>query len=157
MVITTKSATVIGLEVFEISVEVDTINSIPQVAIVGLPDTAISEAKERLRLAIKNSSFSSQRQQKSNVSRKYYSAKNNSLNSDVVSFKARPLQVLQNEYNKLIKAKGLNPVKAFFSISDEQSAMDGLLTSILKSEDSAFEFIADAVKNPRETLKFANA
>lgn len=107
--------------------------------------------------SIKISSFSSQRQQKSNVSRKYYSAKNNSLNSDVVSFKARPLQVLQNEYNTLIKTKGLNPVKAFFSISDEQSAMDGLLTSILKSEDSAFEFIADAVKNPRETLKFANA
>ena len=58
MVITTKSATVIGLEVFEINVEVDTINSIPQVAIVGLPDTAISEAKERLRLAIKNAGFS---------------------------------------------------------------------------------------------------
>ncbi len=58
MVITTKSATVIGLEVYEINVEVDTINSIPQVAIVGLPDTAISEAKERLRLAIKNAGFS---------------------------------------------------------------------------------------------------
>ena len=71
---------------------------------------------------IKISSFSSQRQQKSNVSRKYYSAKNNSLNSDVVSFKARPLQVLQNEYNTLIKAKGLNPVKAFFSISDISAA-----------------------------------
>ncbi len=58
MVITTKSATVIGLDVYEINVEVDTINSIPQVAIVGLPDTAISEAKERLRLAIKNAGFS---------------------------------------------------------------------------------------------------
>lgn len=58
MVITTKSATVIGLEVYEINIEVDTVNSIPQVAIVGLPDTAISEARERLRLAIKNSGFS---------------------------------------------------------------------------------------------------
>ena len=58
MVVSLKSATVIGLSVYEINVEVDTVNSIPQVAIIGLPDTAISEAKERLRLAIKNSSYS---------------------------------------------------------------------------------------------------
>ncbi len=58
MVISVKSAAVVGLEVFKIDVEVDTINSIPQVAIIGLPDTAISEAKERLRLAIKNSGYS---------------------------------------------------------------------------------------------------
>ncbi len=58
MVVSTKSAAVIGLNVYEINVEVDTINSIPQVIIVGLPDTAISEAKERLRLAIKNSGYS---------------------------------------------------------------------------------------------------
>lgn len=58
MAITVKSAAIIGLDVFEINVEVDTINSIPQVSIIGLGDTAISEAKERLRLSIKNSSFS---------------------------------------------------------------------------------------------------
>ena len=58
MVVSTKSATIIGLNVYEIDIEVDTVNSIPQVAIIGLPDTAISEAKERLRLAIKNSGFS---------------------------------------------------------------------------------------------------
>ena len=58
MVVSTKSAAVIGLNVYEINVEVDTINSIPQIIIVGLPDTAISEAKERLRLAIKNSGYS---------------------------------------------------------------------------------------------------
>lgn len=58
MVVSVKSATIIGLSVYEINIEVDTINSIPQVAIIGLPDTAISEAKERLRLAIKNSGYS---------------------------------------------------------------------------------------------------
>jgi len=58
LVVSAKSATIIGLDVFEIDIEVDTINSIPQVAIIGLPDTAISEAKERLRLAIKNSGYS---------------------------------------------------------------------------------------------------
>ncbi len=58
MAVTVKSAAIIGLDVFEINVEVDTINSIPQVSIIGMGDTAISEAKERLRLSIKNSSFS---------------------------------------------------------------------------------------------------
>ena len=58
MVVSTKSATIIGLNVYEISIEVDTINSLPQVSIIGLGDTAISEAKERLRLAIKNSGYS---------------------------------------------------------------------------------------------------
>ena len=58
MVISAKSASLSGLSVYEINIEVDTINSLPQISIIGLGDTAISEAKERLRLAIKNSGFS---------------------------------------------------------------------------------------------------
>lgn len=58
MAVSVKSALTTGLDVFEVNVEVDTINSIPSVTIIGLGDTAISEAKERLRLAIKNSGFS---------------------------------------------------------------------------------------------------
>ncbi len=58
MAVSIQSAAIIGLDVFNIEVEADTINSIPQVVIIGLPDTAISEAKERLRLAIKNSGYS---------------------------------------------------------------------------------------------------
>ena len=58
MVIKIVSATTIGLDIHKISVEVDVANSLPQIAIVGLGDTAISEAKERLKLAIKNSGYS---------------------------------------------------------------------------------------------------
>ena len=57
MVVKITTATRIGLEAYKIDVEVDVLNSLPQVAIIGLGDTAISEAKERLRLAIKNSSY----------------------------------------------------------------------------------------------------
>ncbi len=57
MVVKITTATLIGLEAYKIDVEVDILNSLPQVAIIGLGDTAISEAKERLRLAIKNSSY----------------------------------------------------------------------------------------------------
>ena len=52
------TATVIGLDVFKILVEVDINNSLPSVSIVGLPDIAVNEAKERVHSAIKNSGFS---------------------------------------------------------------------------------------------------
>ena len=57
MVIKVISAAVTGLDIHKISVEVDVTNSLPQFIIVGLGDTAISEAKERIKLAIKNSGF----------------------------------------------------------------------------------------------------
>ena len=51
------TSTVIGIESCKILVEVDFVQSIPSVVIVGLPDTSISEAKERVRSAVKNSGF----------------------------------------------------------------------------------------------------
>ena len=44
-----------GLNAHKVTVEVDINNSLPNVVIVGLPDAAVSEAKERVRSAIKNS------------------------------------------------------------------------------------------------------
>ncbi|MFC1620975.1 YifB family Mg chelatase-like AAA ATPase [Candidatus Omnitrophota bacterium] len=51
------SATTIGIEAKEIEVEVDIASGLPQVTIVGLPDTAIRESRDRVRSAIKNSHF----------------------------------------------------------------------------------------------------
>jgi len=50
-----KSATVIGLDAEVIDVEVDLSNGLPCFNIVGLPDKAVEEAKERVKSAIKNS------------------------------------------------------------------------------------------------------
>lgn len=57
MVCKVITSSVIGLEAYKIEVEVDTANSLPSVSIVGLPDTAINEARERVRSAIKNSTY----------------------------------------------------------------------------------------------------
>ena len=57
MVCKTITGTTIGLNAYKIEVEVDSINSLPNISIVGLPDNAVSEAKERLRSAIKNSGY----------------------------------------------------------------------------------------------------
>lgn len=50
------SASVVGLDALLIEVEVDISNGLPSLTIVGLPDKAIEESKERVRSAIKNSS-----------------------------------------------------------------------------------------------------
>lgn len=52
-----KSLTNVGLKVYEVIVEVDISSGLPSFTIVGLPDTSIQEAKERVRAAIKNSGF----------------------------------------------------------------------------------------------------
>ena len=56
----TKSITAanVGIHSCKIEVEVDVVNSLPSMSIVGLPDSAVSEAKERVHSAIKNSNFS---------------------------------------------------------------------------------------------------
>lgn len=54
MVSNIKTATIVGIDGYKIDVEVDTSASLPNIVIVGLPDTAVSEAKERVKAAIKN-------------------------------------------------------------------------------------------------------
>ncbi len=49
------SATVIGLDAETIEVEADINNGLTNTVIVGLPDTAVQESKERVKAAIKNS------------------------------------------------------------------------------------------------------
>jgi len=51
------SVVAVGLEPRLVEVEVDIGAGIPSLTIVGLPDKAVEEAKERVRLALKNSGF----------------------------------------------------------------------------------------------------
>jgi magnesium chelatase family protein len=52
------SCAVIGLEGVIVEVEVDTADGLPSVAIVGLPDAAVQESRERVQAAIKNAGMS---------------------------------------------------------------------------------------------------
>lgn len=51
------SATLIGIEAILIQVEIDLDRGLPSFDIVGLPDKAVRESRERVRAAIKNSGF----------------------------------------------------------------------------------------------------
>ncbi len=57
MVARVLTAALTGLDAHKVTAEVDMNNSLPAIIIVGLPDTAVSEAKERVRSAIKNTGF----------------------------------------------------------------------------------------------------
>jgi magnesium chelatase family protein len=50
-----KTASVVGLEGQLVDVEVDISSGLPSLTIVGLPDAAVQEARERVRAAIRNS------------------------------------------------------------------------------------------------------
>ena len=49
------SCAVIGLDGAIVQVEVDISRGLPSFTVVGLPDTAVQESRERVRAAIKNS------------------------------------------------------------------------------------------------------
>ena len=47
----------LGIEAYPIDIEVDVSHGLPAVSLIGLPDAAIKESKDRLKPAIKNSGF----------------------------------------------------------------------------------------------------
>ena len=57
MVTQVISGTTVGIEGHKITIETDIANGIPQIVMVGLPDTAINEARERIRGAFRNSNI----------------------------------------------------------------------------------------------------
>ncbi|MCM8791000.1 MAG: YifB family Mg chelatase-like AAA ATPase [Candidatus Omnitrophica bacterium] len=58
MIAKVHSGCVIGVDACEVTVETDIGGGLPGLNIVGLPDTAIKESRDRIRSAIKNSGFS---------------------------------------------------------------------------------------------------
>ena len=57
MLAVVKSYGLLGLGGYKVDVEVDISQGLPKYDIVGLPDTAVKESKERVRAAVKNSGF----------------------------------------------------------------------------------------------------
>ena len=55
MLATAQTCAVLGLDGYIVHAEVDISPGLPAFNIVGLPDTAVQEAKERVRAALRNS------------------------------------------------------------------------------------------------------
>ncbi|HLJ57703.1 MAG TPA: YifB family Mg chelatase-like AAA ATPase [Chthonomonadaceae bacterium] len=51
------ASAVLGIDAYTVHVEVDVSNGLPMMSVVGLPDAAVNESRERVRAAIKNSGY----------------------------------------------------------------------------------------------------
>ncbi len=51
------SATILGIDATQVGVEVDVSGGMPGITLVGLPDTAVQESRERVKAAIKNAGY----------------------------------------------------------------------------------------------------
>ncbi len=51
------SASLVGIDAVKVGVEVDVAGGLPAIVMVGLPDTAVQESRERVKAAIKNAGF----------------------------------------------------------------------------------------------------
>jgi len=57
MLASLRSATVVGIQAFTVEVEVDVGPGMPKEIVVGLPDTAVKEARDRVKSALQNSGY----------------------------------------------------------------------------------------------------
>lgn len=57
MLATVWSASLVGINAVKVGVEIDVSGGMPGIVVVGLPDTAVQESKERVKAALKNSSY----------------------------------------------------------------------------------------------------
>ena len=57
MIAKSLSCTVIGIDAYKVDVEVDIAQGLPAFNIIGLPDAAIRESRDRIKFAIKNSGY----------------------------------------------------------------------------------------------------
>ena len=57
MLATVLSSAVHGIDALLVEVEVDIVSGLPQMAVVGLPEGAVKESKDRVRSALKNSGY----------------------------------------------------------------------------------------------------
>ena len=48
------SASIVGIDAVKVGVEVDISGGLPGIVILGLPDSAIQESKERVKATLKN-------------------------------------------------------------------------------------------------------
>ncbi len=51
------SASIVGIDAVKVGVEVDVSGGLPGIVVLGLPDSAVQESKERVKATLKNAGF----------------------------------------------------------------------------------------------------
>ena len=143
----TYGSTTFGVNGILIQVEVDVANGLPSFEIVGLPDAAVKESKERVRTAIKNSGVKL-RQEKITINLAPADIKKDSSGLDL------PIAI------GLLAAYGIVPVTicqnsmfvAELSLEGKLRGIHGLLPMAIHCKESKIQTIFVAPENINEAL-----
>ena len=143
----TLGSTTLGLNGKLIAVEVDITNGLPSFDIVGLPDTAVKESRERVRAAIKNSGFEFPTK-RITVNLAPAELKKDSAGLDLpiaIGILAASGQVDLNKYGRCLFASEL-------SLDGKLRGISGLLPIAINCRDQGIDEIFVAPDNAQEAL-----
>jgi len=162
------STALFGVEAFLVEVEIDVSNGLPSFNIVGLPDTAVQESKERVRAAIKNAEYQFPMQRITvNLAPADVKKEGPALDLPIaIGILSANNQLKSFSYKKYITIGELSlngqirPVNGILSIALMAKKMG--INNLIVPEDNAMEAgIVDGinifpVSNLREVVKFLN-
>lgn len=112
------SSSILGLDAYMIEIEVDITHGLPAVVVVGLPDAAIKESKDRVKSAIKNSGY-------------HYPQDRITINLAPADIKKEgPAFDLSIALGILAASGQINPEKLFDYVTFGELALDGKVRSV---------------------------
>jgi len=162
-----KSIVLNGLEVVLTEVEVGFSRGIPGISIVGLPDNAVKESKERIKFAIKNSGFDYPVGQKIVVNlspadiKKEGSALDLPISVGILKNKLNLKSDIFNKflfYGELYLNGELNPVKGTLNLAlfAKENGFKGVVIPYENGNEASFVNGIEiyALKNLKEVIKF---
>ena len=143
----TKGATTLGVDGVIIDVEVDVSNGLPCFEMVGMPDAMVREAKERVRIAIRNSGIRLQ-QDKVTVNLAPAGMRKDSAGLDL------PIAVALLAAYGVIPTEGLDRYLFIseLSLEGECRRVSGVLPMAIKAQESGLQAVVVAKGNINEAL-----
>ena len=135
----------IGLNGFKIDVEVDTNIGVPSYEIVGLPDAAVKESRERVRSAIKNSAFKFP-QNKITVNLAPANVKKAGANFDLpiaVAILLSSGQIVGNKYKDFV-------ILGELGLDGKVKPITGLLPTLISARENGFKKFIVPKQNENE-------
>lgn len=147
MYASTRGATTLGVDGVIIDVEVDVSNGLPCFDMVGMPDAMVREAKERVRIAIRNSGIRLQ-QDRVTVNLAPADLRKDSAGLDL------PIAVALLAAYGIIPAEGLE--KYLFiselSLEGECRRVSGVLPMVIRAQELGMQAVVTAKGNMNEAM-----
>lgn len=133
-----------GIDGFEVNVEVDISGGLPKFEIVGLPDAAVKESKERVRSALKNSGYTYP------VSRITVNLAPADVKKEGPIYDLPILVGIMLANGDILRIPEKSAFIGALSLNGEVSAVNGVLPMAIKAREAGFENIFIPFENEAE-------